>query len=75
MVERAVASGATLREGVEVREILPNGVRCSGETLSADVVVNAAGPSAGLLTPGLPIVPRKGHLAITDRYPPTKPER
>ena len=41
----------------------------SGETIRADVVVNAAGPSAGLLTPGLPIVPRKGHLAITDRYP------
>ena len=28
-----------------------------------------AGAAAGLLTPGLPIVPRKGHLAITDRYP------
>jgi glycine/D-amino acid oxidase-like deaminating enzyme len=67
--ELAVARGATLREGVEVREILPNGVRCDGETIHAEVVVNAAGPSAGLLTPGLPIVPRKGHLAITDRYP------
>jgi glycine/D-amino acid oxidase-like deaminating enzyme len=69
LIELAMASGATLREGVEVREILPHGVRCDGETLHADVVVNAAGPSAGLLTPGLPIVPRKGHLAITDRYP------
>ena len=69
LVELAMARGATLREGVEVREILPHGVRCDGETLHADVVVNAAGPSAGLLTPGLPIVPRKGHLAITDRYP------
>lgn len=69
LIELAVARGATLREGVEVREIVPNGVRCDGELLHADVVVNAAGPSAGLLTPGLPIVPRKGHLAITDRYP------
>jgi D-hydroxyproline dehydrogenase subunit beta len=32
-------------------------------------VVNAAGASAPMLTPGLPIVPRKGLLAITDRYP------
>ena len=27
------------------------------------------GPRRPLLTPGLPIVPRKGHLVITDRYP------
>jgi D-hydroxyproline dehydrogenase subunit beta len=33
------------------------------------VVVNAAGTAAPLLTPGLPIQPRKGHLVITDRYP------
>jgi D-hydroxyproline dehydrogenase subunit beta len=31
--------------------------------------VNAAGAEAPGLVPGLPIVPRKGHLAITDRYP------
>jgi glycine/D-amino acid oxidase-like deaminating enzyme len=31
--------------------------------------VNAAGARAAQLTPGLPIVPRKGHLAITDRAP------
>ena len=37
--------------------------------MHADVVVNAAGAAAAPLTPGLPIVPRKGHLAITDRYP------
>ena len=29
----------------------------------------AAGARAADLTPGLPIVPRKGHLAITDRAP------
>jgi glycine/D-amino acid oxidase-like deaminating enzyme len=69
LIELAIARGAVLREGAEVREILPHGVRCNGQTLHADVVVNAAGPSAASLTPGLPIVPRKGHLAITDRYP------
>src|SRR5262249_54028521 len=33
------------------------------------LVVNAAGVAAPLLTPGLPVAPRKGHLVITDRYP------
>ncbi len=65
----AAARGAVLREGVTVAGIVANGVVCDGETLYADVVVNAAGIAAAQLTPGLPIVPRKGHLAITDRYP------
>jgi glycine/D-amino acid oxidase-like deaminating enzyme len=37
--------------------------------MGADLVVNAAGAGAPLLMPALPIVPRKGHLVITDRYP------
>ncbi len=31
--------------------------------------MNAAGAAAPLLTPGLAIAPRKGHLVITDRHP------
>ena len=69
LLAQAQASGATLREGVEVREVLPNAVRCDGETLRAEVIINATGASAAELTPGLPTIPRKGHLAITDRYP------
>ena len=69
LLDLARRSGATVREGIDVREIIPNGVRCGGETLHADVVINAAGAAAPALTPGLPILPRKGHLAITDRYP------
>jgi glycine/D-amino acid oxidase-like deaminating enzyme len=65
----AVTYGAMLREAVAVESVLPNGVVCDGETLQADVVVNAAGIAAAGLIPGLPLVPRKGHLAITDRYP------
>jgi glycine/D-amino acid oxidase-like deaminating enzyme len=38
-------------------------------SISSAAVVNAAGIDAPVLTPGLPIVPRKGHLVITDRYP------
>lgn len=40
-----------------------------GTRLTADVIVNAAGADAARLTPGLPLRPRKGHLAITERYP------
>ncbi len=69
LLAQAQARGVSLREGVEVREVLPNAIRCDGETLHAEVIVNATGASAAELTPGLPIVPRKGHLAITDRYP------
>jgi glycine/D-amino acid oxidase-like deaminating enzyme len=44
-------------------------VHCAGEVFQAEVIVNAAGAEAPRLTPALPIVPRKGHLAITDRLP------
>jgi len=40
-----------------------------GKLVVADVVVNAAGADAARLAPRLPIVPRKGHLAITERVP------
>jgi glycine/D-amino acid oxidase-like deaminating enzyme len=69
LLEMASARGATVRERTRVRRFVDHGVECDGETFRAEVVINAAGPSAALLTPGLPIVPRKGHLAITDRYP------
>jgi glycine/D-amino acid oxidase-like deaminating enzyme len=40
-----------------------------GSLLRARHLVNALGAEAATLTPGLPIRKRKGHLAITDRYP------
>ena len=69
LLELAQAHGARLRAGAEVKAIVPNGVQLADETLRADVVINAAGARSAALTPELPIVPRKGHLAITDRYP------
>jgi len=69
LLDLARNGGAVVREGVSVKELVPNGVRCGDEMLYADVVINAAGAASPALTPGLPIVPRKGHLAITDRYP------
>ena len=69
LMSRAIASGARLREGVRVNAIREHSVLLDGETISCDYVVNAAGAGAAILTPRLPIVPRKGHLVITDRYP------
>ena len=69
LLDLARAHGAEIREDAEVRELIPNGVRLATTTMHADVVINAAGAAAPDLTPGLPIIPRKGHLAITDRYP------
>jgi glycine/D-amino acid oxidase-like deaminating enzyme len=40
-----------------------------GSRLRAPKLVNAMGADAALCTPNLPVKKRKGHLAITDRYP------
>jgi glycine/D-amino acid oxidase-like deaminating enzyme len=73
-VERAVAVGARLREHCAAVSIGGGAVCVRGpggveETISAGAIVNATGVDAPLLTPGVPIIPRKGHLVITDRYP------
>jgi D-hydroxyproline dehydrogenase subunit beta len=69
LLERARLRGAEVRAGSEAEAIEPGRARCGGRWLEADLVVNAAGAGAASLVPGLPIVPRKGHLVITDRYP------
>ena len=69
LVEEAVSDGAFLMEGVEVMALQARAVTTAGGRLEADIIVNAAGAAAARLTPGLPIVPRKGHLAITERVP------
>ncbi|HEY1340997.1 MAG TPA: FAD-dependent oxidoreductase, partial [Bryobacteraceae bacterium] len=40
-----------------------------GSFVNAGIVVNATGAWAPELTPGIEVRKRKGHLAITDRYP------
>jgi glycine/D-amino acid oxidase-like deaminating enzyme len=69
LLERARARGCVIRTNERVERMEANAVVVNGERKSADIIVNAAGAAAPLLTPGLPIVPRKGHLVITDRYP------
>jgi glycine/D-amino acid oxidase-like deaminating enzyme len=61
--------GAEVLERLPVDEIIPGGVRCGADALRADIIVNAAGAAAASLTPTLPVVPRKGHLVITERHP------
>jgi glycine/D-amino acid oxidase-like deaminating enzyme len=69
LLARAEARGAVRREGVEAIAIYGRRVETRQGSLEAGAVVNACGAAAPLLTPGLPIAPRKGHLVITDRYP------
>ena len=70
LLRRAQQNGADVFENRQVESVGPCEVHTSdGETFVADVVINAAGSHAAELTPGVPIQPRKGHLAITDRYP------
>lgn len=69
-IDRARRRGARLRTGTPVARLEPGGARLAdGSFLPAGLTINAAGTGAANVTPGLPVQPRKGHLAITDRYP------
>ena len=69
-VKQALGGGAKLRLGETVAAISADSVRLqSGATISAGLIVNAAGSWSPLLTPQLDVRKRKGHLVITDRYP------
>lgn len=69
LLERARARGAEVRVGA-AGELSAAGIRLrDGELLAAGIVVNATGAWAPELTPGIEVRKRKGHLAITDRYP------
>lgn len=70
LADRARQHGAALRLGAAAVELTDHGVRLSdGSHLASRITVNAAGTWAKDLMPGLPLRPRKGHLAVTDRYP------
>jgi len=81
LLERARSRGTEVRAGTAAElagvgqamgpaSAIATGIRLrDGELLSAGVVVNATGTWAHELTPGIEVRKRKGHLAITDRYP------
>ena len=63
-------SGAELRTGVRVSDVRAGSVHSGRRrrTLAGIIVIAAGERTPGLLR-GIPVRPRKGHLAITDRYP------
>ena len=68
--EQFARAGGTLHLGRRVAGTGQGGVMLDdGERLDAPLLVVAAGVQCALLMPELPIFARKGHLAITDRYP------
>ncbi|MEO8574007.1 MAG: FAD-dependent oxidoreductase [Pyrinomonadaceae bacterium] len=70
LLERSVRHGAEIRTGAKVVKISDGGVSLGdGEFIAAGMIINAAGTAAAELSPQLKIVKRKGHLAITERYP------
>lgn len=69
-IDRAVAKGAKLFLGKAVAKVSDDGVHLEDASfVGAGLVVNAAGSWSTLLTNGIDVKKRKGHLLITDRYP------
>jgi len=70
LLDRAKRKGAEIRTGVCVNKLLPEGgvQVADGSRIAANRSVNATGPWSPVLSPGLPVRKRKGHLVITDRY-------
>ena len=69
LLATAMYKGARLVRGV-AKHLVPGGVQLAGgSVLAARAVIVANGFGAVDLLPDLPIRAKKGHLAITDRYP------
>lgn len=70
LVRRVLAQGGALYGGQRVVAIGAGGLTlANGQHLSAGRIVVAAGAQIAQLLPEVPVFGRKGHLAITDRYP------
>ena len=68
LLERALRHGATLVRS-RVCALQPGGLRTDVESYQGDAVILAAGVGTTDLLPSLPITPRRGQLAITERVP------
>lgn len=69
LLDAARADGAVVRTRTAVAALGVREVQLAHERIACDAIIVASGASAASLLPQLPIVPRKGHLVITDRYP------
>ena len=68
LLRQATARGATFVRA-RVQRIEDSAVVTSDARYTAPVIILATGAAASELVPGLPVVPRRGHLVVTDRYP------
>ncbi|MES3020968.1 MAG: FAD-binding oxidoreductase [Pseudomonadota bacterium] len=72
LIDQLVARGGVFHARRRVAAIDAGSVLLhDGARLHARHIVLAAGATAAALLPELPVFPRKGHLAISDRYPGT----
>lgn len=72
LVKQACARGAVARFGQRVVALgADHVVLADGTCMPAGRIVVAAGVQVAQLLPEVPVFARKGHLAITDRYPGT----
>lgn len=69
LLDRAQQAGATVQGGVTVRVLSRYGVQTSAGPIASGATLIATGTDTCELLPGLPIIPRKGHLAVTARVP------
>jgi glycine/D-amino acid oxidase-like deaminating enzyme len=70
LARKAEALGAALLVGRSVMQLGDReALLDDGTRLRASHLVNALGAESARLTPGIAVKKRKGHLAITDRYP------
>lgn len=69
LVEEAVTHGAQVIEAEVARMGDGVAVLHDGTHVKSRKIVNATGERSAELTAGIPVKKRKGHLAITDRYP------
>ncbi len=68
--ERVAAAGGVVKRHAKAVSLAAHEVTLAdGSAIATDAIVVAAGVSSPDLVPSLPIVPRKGHLVITDRRP------
>jgi glycine/D-amino acid oxidase-like deaminating enzyme len=69
LIDTAKTAGAETCFGSIASSVTSQTVRLdNGDEICAGVIINAAGVYAHTLSPELNIVPKKGHLVITDRY-------
>jgi glycine/D-amino acid oxidase-like deaminating enzyme len=70
LLDSALQKGAELITGKRAVSLNDTGVRLSdGTSLSAGSFINATGTAASVLTPGLPIRARKGHIMVAAAGP------